>query len=178
MYRIERTGFFSKRNRLVASDTLTVKDFRPAAAAAGQAIVKARKIGVVAARKAEREEPVVTHWNGEETTNTARPGDWVVTSLGSDRSVLRDRDGNANTYVIRADKFPTLYDQTSGSNEFGQFFKAKGVVEAFFLSGGFDIAAPWGQRQMSDAGYLLLNGEEVYGNNKETFETTYEVIRQ
>ena len=178
MFTIERTGFFCRKSRLVAPAKLTDKEFREVASNLSQPVVKARKIGLVAARKAEQEQPIVTLWNGHETTNTAQPGDWVVTSLTPDRKVLRDNGGNANAYVIKADKFPLLYDPTAGSNEFGEFFEAKGLVEAVYLSGGFDIAAPWGQRQISRAGYLVLNGDEVYGNHKETFETTYEVMKQ
>jgi len=176
MFTIERRGFFCRRNRLVAPAALTSEDFREVANNLGRPVVRARKIGFVAARKAERQEAVVTNWNGQETSNTAEPGDWIVTSLSADRKVLRDSGGNANTYVIKADRFSTLYDPFSGSNEFGQLFKAKGVVDAVYLSGGFDIAAPWGQKQTSRAGYLILNGDEVYGNNKETFETTYQVV--
>jgi hypothetical protein len=178
MFTIERTGFFCRRYRLVAPAKLTDKEFREVASNLSQPVLRARKIGFVAGREAVREEAVVTRWNGQETTNTAKPGDWVVTNLSPDRKVLRDGSGNANTYVIKADRFPTLYDPATGSNEFGQLFKAKGHVEAVFLSGGFDIAAPWGQRQVSRAGYLVLNGDEVYGNHKETFETTYEVVKQ
>ena len=178
MFTIERTGFFRKKSRLVARTKLTDKEFREVASNLSQPVVKARKTGFVAARKAERVETVMTHWNGHETTNTAQPGDWVATNLSPDRKVLRDNSGNANTYVIKADKFPHLYDPIDGGNELGQLFKAKGLVEAVFLSGGFDIAAPWGQRQTSTSGYLVLNGDEVYGNHKETFETTYEVMKQ
>jgi len=36
--------------------------------------------------------------------------------------------------------------------------------------------APWGERQRARAGYLLLNGTEVYGSNATTFAATYQVI--
>jgi hypothetical protein len=178
MFTIERTGFFCRRNRVVAPARLTDKEFREVASNLRRPVVKARKVGFVAARKVEQREGVVTRWDGHETSNTAEPGDWVVTNLSPDRKVLRDKNGNTNTYVIRADKFPILYDPFTGSNEFGALFKAKGQVEAIYLSGGFDIAAPWGQRQTSAAGYLVLNGDEVYGNHKDTFEATYEVVKQ
>ena len=75
-----------------------------------------------------------------------------------------------------AETFPTLYDSAVGENEFGRFFRAKNMVDALFLSGGFEILAPWGQGQTADSGYLLFNGEEVYGNNATTFEETYEIV--
>jgi hypothetical protein len=51
------------------------------------------------------------------------------------------------------------------------------VVDAIRLPGGFDIAAPWGERQQAPSGYLILSGGEVYGNNAETFAATYEPVR-
>ena len=69
-----------------------------------------------------------------------------------------------------------LYEPTEGRNDFGAIYRAKGVVSAIRLTGGFDIAAPWGERQQAPAGYLILNGAEVYGNNAETFEATYELV--
>ena len=174
---IERTGPAPRRNRLVASEALTEQDFHEIAAELNQPIVKARKIGFIAARQVEHEETVVTVWNGRETTNVAEPGDWVVATLSPDRRVLRDGGGNANVHIVKAGRLPVLYEVSRGNNEFGQLFAPKAAVSAVFLSGGFDIAAPWGQRQISvGPGYLLLNGDEVYGNQKETFEATYQMI--
>jgi hypothetical protein len=50
------------------------------------------------------------------------------------------------------------------------------TVDALHLSGGFDIVAPWGERQTAPDGYLILSGRQVYGNNAETFAATYEVV--
>jgi hypothetical protein len=136
--------------------------------------VRARKIGYVAARKATDDEVVETRWNGKETTNTARKGDFIVTNLTPERQVLRDADGHANTYVIAADKFPDLYKPTPEKNEFGAVYRAKGVVSALPLAGGFAIVAPWGERQIGASGYLLLNGDEAYGASTEAFDATYE----
>jgi hypothetical protein len=36
--------------------------------------------------------------------------------------------------------------------------------------------APWGERQTGADGYLLMNGEEVYGAGTDAFEKTYEVV--
>ena len=176
MFTIESKGIFAKKNRLVASTPLSQDDFHKVADQIGRKPVKARKVGFVAARKAEQTETIETRWEGRETTNTARPGDWIVTSLTPDHDVLRDKNGNQNTYVIKAETFPNVYDATAGRNEFGQFYKAKGVVEAVYLSGGFDVFAPWGQKQTAGVGYLLLNGEDVYGNNAKTFDVTYEIV--
>jgi hypothetical protein len=170
------TAAESGRARLVADEQLQLTHFRAIAAELRQSPIRARKIGYVAARQAQRRETVETRWNGTETTNTARPGDWIVTNLSPQQEVLRDSDGSVNTYVIPADGFPSLYEPTSGRNEHGAIYRAKGIVEALSLPGGFDILAPWGERQQAPSGYLLFNGQVVYGNNAETFTSTYEIL--
>jgi hypothetical protein len=176
MFMIESKGIFHTKNRLVAPTKLAQADFYRVADRIGCKPIKARKIGFIAARKSDQLETIDTRWDGKETTNIAQPGDWIVTNLSADRDVLRDKDGHQNTYVIKAETFPNLYDAISGENEFGRFFKAKNLVDAVYLSGGFDILAPWGQKQVAGAGYLLLNGEDVYGNNASTFDATYEIM--
>lgn len=176
MFTIESTGIFRKRNRLVSTTKLTDVDFRRVAERIGSKPFKARKIGFVAARKAEQEETIDTWLDGKETTATAQPGDWVVTNLSPDSEILRDKDGRENTYVIKAETFPNIYDSLDGGNQFGQFFKSKNVVDAIYLSGGFDVLAPWGQKQTAEVGYLLSDGRDVYGNNAQTFEATYEIM--
>ena len=69
--------------------------------------LRARKIGYVAARKADKRETVETRWNGKETTNTAKPGDYIATNLTPKRQPLRDAAGELNTYVISAAAFPS-----------------------------------------------------------------------
>ena len=162
--------------RLVATRKLERADFFKVAEELGQKPFRARKISLVAGRIAEEVENVVTRWNGKETANTAQPGDWVVTNLTHDETVLRDRAGQENTYVIKAETFPLLYERVEGENTFGGYHRAKGQVEAIELAGGFDILAPWGQKQVAEKGYLILNGKDIYGNNKETFDTTYEKL--
>ena len=93
-----------------------------------------------------QEEMIETHSNGKETTNTARPGDYIVTNLSPQREPLLDRDGHLNIYVIRAAKFADLYEPTGERGAHGAVYRAKGVVSAIPLPGGFDIAARWGER--------------------------------
>lgn len=175
-FTIKSAGAVNKTHHLAASRKLNEDDFYAIAKELGRDPIRARKIGFVAARKAEDSEEVETLWNGSETTNTASPGDWIVTNLSPTREVIRDKDGNENTYVISAKKFPKLYEETDDENEFGQVYKAKNVVEAIFLSGGFEIVAPWGQKQFADVGYLLSNNGDIYGNNEQTFKKTYEIL--
>lgn len=164
--------------RLVSDAKLTSADFDEIAEQIGVTSFRARKTGFVVAEKAKGGEVVETRWNGKETTNTARKGDWIVTSVYSRGETLRDREGHENRYVIAADRFSELYERadSSGGSRKPDLFRAKGIVTAIRLDGGFDIVAPWGERQTAPAGYLILNGDEVYGNNAETFALTYEKL--
>ena len=165
--------------RLIADHQLTPADFHELAKKLDIPVQNARKIGFVAAIKASKKQTVVTLWNGKESQIIAHPGDWVVTNLAPDQSVLRDDDHNLNQYAIGKGKFPQLYERFTGANTentYGDLYRAISQVEALFLPGGFEILAPWGETQRADAGYLLLSGDEVYGNHKETFDLTYEVL--
>jgi hypothetical protein len=160
---------------LVTDTALTPEQFEEIAKELGTLPMRARKIGYVVARKAAESEVVKTRSNGRETTNTARAGDFIVTNLSPQREPLRDRDGHPNVYVIEAARFPELYEPAGGKSAQGPIYRAKGVVSAIPLPGGFDIMAHWGERQTTTSGYLLYNGVEVYGSSKDAFEKTYEV---
>jgi hypothetical protein len=161
--------------RLVADTKLSSADFDAVARQVGVAPFTARKIGFVSARTAERDERVETRWNGKETANIARPGDRIVTNLDAQGMPLVDIDGHHNIYVIKADAFAKLYELADAPNVV-PIYHARGTVQAIALAGGFEILAPWGETQRADRGYLILNGADVYGNNAETFETTYERV--
>lgn len=174
---IENEGQPGLAPRLRALGVLTPGEFHELAERMATQPAKARKTGFISARQAHAIEAIETRWNGKETANTAKPGDWIATNLARDGQMLRDKAGHANVYVIEAKTFDTLYEPAPpqpGSPP--AMYRAKGVVEALYFSGGFDIMAPWGQQQVADAGYLILNGQDVYGNNKETFEATYELL--
>ncbi len=162
--------------RLVVPERLAPADFAALAKQLGVAPAKARKSGLVSAQKNKSRRIIETLWNGKETSNKARRGDWLVVNLVPDGAVLRDKEGHANLYVIRADKFPLLYERGKGANRYGTIFRAIGEVEALYFSGGFEIMAPWDEIQRADKGYILKNGEDIYGNHKDTFEATYEII--
>ena len=176
MFKLVQAGAEPGTTRLVADAPLRPEDFDAVVAETGSPRVRAKKTGFVAARRALMREPVVTWWNGREMTAVAEPGDFVVANVTPDRSVLRDRDGNPNLYVIGGARFPDLYARDTGETEYGEIYRAIGIVEAVFLPGGFDIVLPKGDRQVADVGYLLRSGPEVYGNNAETFEKTYLVL--
>lgn len=184
MFKLERSGFgFWRKVRLVAPDGIDAAQFDEVVRQLGSAAHRAKKFGLVAARRAVSAEPIETRWNGKETQNTAQPGDFVVTALTEGREILRDGEGHANVYVVKAQKFSELYDAASelrpaskAAGEAGAVYKPKGVVDALRLSGGFEIKAPWGEMQTAPSGYLVRNGQDVYGNNRDTFEAAYRFI--
>ena len=139
---------------------------------------KARKISYVAARQATGIEKVETRYDGKETEDTAKPGDWIVTNMDIERRIMRDTQDCVNSYVIRKDTFARLYALDKGEEQpFGAIYKAKGVVDAVEVAGGFDIVAPWGERQQGPGGYILRNGDDVYGIHKDAFDKTYERLK-
>ena len=172
MFTINKTS--TSGAQISADAVLTPDDFRAIAKQAGSQSFVARKSGLIAARTATATERVDTHWNGKESTNTAKPGDRVVTSLDKTGKPLIDADGHKNIYVILADKFVALYELANVASPLGSTYRARGTVEAIHFAGGFEIIAPWGETQRAPSGYLILNGQDVYGNNAETFEASYE----
>lgn len=163
--------------RLIANEPLCEADFFAIAEALQTPPARARKVSPVAARRSGVDQQVETRWNGHETVNAAGPDDWIVTSLDRTWRVLRDDDGNTNTYVIRAARFPALYRRLAGHNAFGDLYEPKTQVRVVLVAGGFEIVAPWGEIQRAPSGYLLLSDEgTVYGNHADTFRATYEIL--
>lgn len=163
---------------LAASRTLDADAFRAIAAEMEVRPIRARKIGCIAARRATMREHVQTVWNGKETESSAAVGDWIVTALAANGEPLLDSTGHANIYVIKAGRFPDLYEAAEpvASTANGDIYRPRGVVEALRLRGGFEIAAPWGEMQRAPDGWLVLNGRDVYGNQAETFAATYAIV--
>lgn len=133
-------------------------------------IVRARKIAFVSARKATGPERFVTRYNGKESNAVGEAGDWVVTNMDTARNVIVDADGHENKYVVKAADFDRLYKRDSGN-----IYKAQGIVDAIELTGGFDIVAPWRERQQGPYGYVVRNGKDVYGIHGDAFDKTYEI---
>src|SRR4029077_20828646 len=95
--------------------------------------IRARKIGLVAARLAMTPERIETRWNGKESEIVAEPGDWVATSLSPTGESLRDTEGHLNIYAIKAGRFSDLYEPaeiaqppSSGASKSGAVFRPKG----------------------------------------------------
>lgn len=174
MFEITKVGPPPGMPRLIAPATLKPADFAKITAALGTKAFRAVKTGFVTARIAQHREYIETRWNGMETEATAEPGDAIVTNVSPERQILRDGEGHANTYVIRKDKFPSLYEPDGTTCELGAIFRSKVSVKALYFSGGFELMAPWGEMQTASDGYLIQNGDELYGNNKTTFDATYQ----
>jgi hypothetical protein len=173
MVHIKKIGLLWRRSRVISDAAIREDEFWALVGQADGNHFRARKSAPIAARRVSQPEVLTTIWNGAETLNRAETGDWIATTLGSDGTALRDRSGNVNEYVIKAERFQQLYAEAAGQSVAGSLFEARGEVVAIYFAGGFDIVAPWGERQEAASGYLLLNGGEVYGNAKETFEMTY-----
>ena len=166
----------TRSDRFVSTAVPTAAEFERHARQCGHKPVRARKTGLVAAKRAGKAQRVETHWNGLETSNEARPGDYIVTNLAEDGTPLRDADGKLNTYVIGPDRFSELYEPAGTKTKLGAIYRSIAIVDALRLEDGFDILAPWGERQRAGKGYLIRHGDEVYGNHADTFEATYETL--
>lgn len=175
MFRIEWTGPAKNAARIVASETLGLRDFLQIAIEISTPATKARMAGRIAAHQTTEALRVETRWIGKECVSDAVPGDWIVTALGPDGNPLIGRDGAANIYVIRESRFLDLYEPSNAGDSGRAVFRPKGAVEAIRLPGGFEIMAPWGVLQQSDDGWLLANGTDVYGIHRDTFAATYEI---
>lgn len=160
----------------VADHCLTPDDVKALAAERGASLARAEKVAHVSARPAAAGERVETRWNGVETVNTAQTGDWIVASLDRDQRPLRDKDGFTNTYIVKSEDFDASHERVDGQDQHGAFYRPRGEVVALYLPDGFDIVAPWGERQRADRGYLIVREREVYGNHAETFERTYRTL--
>lgn len=188
MYEIKSSGFAERTKRLVSDTKLTPEEFREIAAVIGGGPpIRARKLGHLAAYRADDQHRVPTQWQDEDTVNIAEPGDWIVIRLNKEGTAPdTDDNGKINTYVVKDDAFmrsnrrvgeleirhPMIYPDRALP-----VFQGTATVDALYFSGGVDIIAPWGQRQsFGEAAYLLLNRDEVYGNAKASFEADYEVL--
>lgn len=160
--------------RVTSDTTLTPEDFNAIVGQLDTHPFLARKSGLIAASACDTPTPVETRWNGRETTNLAQPGDFIATTLDKSGAPLTDAEGQRNRYVITKDKFASLYEPAGVHPSWGALYSARSAVTAVYLTGGFEIHAPWGEAQRADRGYLVLNGTDVYGNNADTFEASYE----
>lgn len=159
---------------LVSRAQITPAEFYAIAQRLGRPVARYRKTARVAARPAEEGVRIETRWNGVETVNEAAPGDMVVTALDADDAPLRDGDGCLNRFILRRARFAESYAPTPQWTEHGRIHRPRREIEALALPGGFDILGPWGERQTAERGFLISDGEDVWGNHADTFSATYQ----
>ena len=135
MFKIVHTGIGRDDVRVEADALLVADDFNRIAKDLLRPVVRARKVGYVAARAARDGEVVETRWNGKQTTNTARAGDWVVANLTPRRRCATARGTSTPTSSGPITRQPLR--PPTGHNELGAIYRPKGVVAAIRLTGGF-----------------------------------------
>ncbi|MDQ5962552.1 MAG: hypothetical protein QG653_359 [Patescibacteria group bacterium] len=81
------------------------------------------------------------------------------------------RNPGGEEYVVRAEKFPKLYDMLSDGT-----FKAKGIVKAIQTDRDVVFTSPWGEEmKILSGGYLVestIDGKR-YGIEEKAFLDTY-----
>jgi hypothetical protein len=118
----------SSRGARVSSSTALAHDALHAIARRiGGRVVGAVKTAPVRAVRARAGQVVETNWNGKETRNTAKEGDWVVTALTQRGKVLRDKQGNENTWIVSDSTFTSRYSSGGRSAEARDHGRAAGL---------------------------------------------------
>ncbi|MES2007094.1 MAG: hypothetical protein V4436_03225 [Patescibacteria group bacterium] len=104
-----------------------------------------KKQGTVRARPAVANEQIVTKLASgqEETTTTAKDGEWVVTNPGGEQ------------YMVRGDKFDSRYEPTAEAG----VYQAKGFCRAIVNPFGFPIAidTSWGEQKGDEHCLVAIN---------------------
>ena len=111
----QKTGPFGA-SRIISSAQLSTDDFDKIASTLSTPLQKARKMAFVSACRSQQEQEITTFTNGIETINQAQIGDWIVTSLNPDNSVMTDKKNAINQYIILPEKFSQLYQRVTGEN--------------------------------------------------------------
>lgn len=131
-----------------------------------------QKFGEVQAHQAVVGETVTTTLadGRQETTNTAKEGDWIVTNP------------NGEQYLIAAERFLSRYENTPQDG----VYSAKGFCKAILNPYGkpIEIMASWGSPQTGDERCMIAdvcdeNGhmsEEPYLIEESAFRNTYRLI--
>ncbi|MDZ4841438.1 MAG: hypothetical protein SH859_04720 [Hyphomicrobium aestuarii] len=137
---------------------------------------QARKTGTIRATRAVGGEQIEAHsTDGFQGFSTAKVGEFIATKLDRDLQVVRNPQGNLDQWVIKPEKFDELYTAASATDP--ELFQPTGkVIEVLPFEGGIDIIAAWGEHQAIGNGYLVRNGDDVYGIDAATFHTTYDFV--
>jgi hypothetical protein len=120
-----------------------------------------KKCAIVTARTAQAGEKIETIVNGQrETVNVANDGDYVVRNPGGEE------------YIVETPRFESRYTLIEGTAD--QYLPTGAPVQVVELDENVQFVAPWGETQYILAGgYLIHNGDEVYGIQRQEFLDTY-----
>lgn len=125
----------------------------------------ARKCARVRARQVTDAEEVASVMEDgfDETSNTARPGDYIV------------QNPTGEQYVTSKDEFERRYRQTGQPDVYEPLFPPVRVLE---LADNVRFQAPWGEEMRIKAGGVLViqDSGEIYGIQREEFRKTYEYV--
>jgi len=125
----------------------------------------ARKYARVRAWQATREEEIASEMQDgfRETTNTARPGDYIVENPDGER------------YVMSADDFQPRYRPTDQESVYEPASEPVRVVE---LKEDVRFEAPWGEEMRIRAGGFLISNspDDIYGIQADEFAKTYTYV--
>ena len=102
-----------------------------------------------------------------ETVNkNVRIGDYLVANL---------INGKENCYVLKAEKFESLYDNIEGTS----VYRPKGELRTMYrLPNDMNVSfiAPWGsEMKIRGGGVLIEEGDSFYGINPEEFGATHTI---
>ncbi len=133
-----------------------------------QPFKKYQKIGNVQYRISEEVELIDTIIDGvKETSNTAEPGDYVITGTKGEQ------------YIIKPNTFKKRYEVITSevAKPTGKFY---GVVYNGTFGDEFEFKATWGQQMICNIGDMLGSPDEeiseVYRIELESFIQTYEEV--
>lgn len=109
-------------------------------------------------------EVVTTIKGKEETRQTAKIGDYIITGEVGEQ------------YIIPAAKFPNLYvkDPSDPTR-----YISKNVVRAIELTEDTELLAPWGEKQRTPAGGVVVKSEvngDVYLIEEGAFAVSYAIV--
>ena len=137
---------------------------------------QARKIGMIRATRAVGGEQIEAHsTDGFQGFSTAQAGEFIATKIDRDLQIVRNPEGKLDQWVIKPERFYELYTPASATDP--ELFQPKGkVIEVLPFEGGIDIIAAWGEHQAIANGYLVRNGDDVYGIDAATFHSTYDFV--
>ena len=139
------------------------------------------KFQPVHARPAKPGEIIVSKTgDGEETTNTAKTGDYVVKNLTA----------AGEEYLVGRDKMKQLYTAVEDIDERWKKYKPNGrilaieidddLLDTINVGEDFFIIAPWGSEQLARAGDKLVSPlpklNEIYRIARQEFDETYRPV--